>query len=227
MGYIGRALSASESPPYSLGPFITESVLLLVAPALFAASIYMELGRIVLMINGDKALFVRRTWSTKIFVTGDVICFLLQAGGAGLLSSGNASSIDTGNDMIIGGLFVQVVFFGLFVIAAALFHFKISRNPTPLALERPWRKHLTGLYIVSTLIFVRSIVRCVEYIQGFDGYILKHEVFLYVFDAVPMFFAVVSMNWSHPGEVARYVREDRGKTEVERGVAASMEQVIA
>ena len=69
-----------------------------------------------------------------------------------------------------------------------------------------------GLYVVSFLILVRSIVRVVEYIQGYSGYIMSHEAFLYVFDAAVMFVAVVSMNWIHPGEVAKYVRElDKGK----------------
>ena len=66
---------------------------------------------------------------------------------------------------------------------------------------------MIGLYLVSVLIFVRSIVRCVEYIEGFFGYIIEHEPFLYVFDATPMLLAVIAINWSHPGEVARYIRE--------------------
>lgn len=50
VGYIGRTLSSLENPgPYELGPFVMQSVLLLVSPALLAASIYMMLGRIVLM----------------------------------------------------------------------------------------------------------------------------------------------------------------------------------
>lgn len=82
IGYIGRALSANQNPgPYTLGPYIIQSVLLLVAPALFAASIYMELGRISLMTDGEKALFIRRKWLTKIFVGGDVVSFLMQASG--------------------------------------------------------------------------------------------------------------------------------------------------
>jgi hypothetical protein len=66
---------------YTLGPYIMQSVLLLVAPALFAASIYMELGRIVLMVDGERSLFIRRTWLTKLFVTGDVLSFLMQSSG--------------------------------------------------------------------------------------------------------------------------------------------------
>jgi len=82
IGYIGRSISANQSPgPYTLGPYIIQSVLLLVAPALFAASIYMELGRIVLMVDGQRSLFIRRTWLTKIFVAGDVLSFLMQSSG--------------------------------------------------------------------------------------------------------------------------------------------------
>lgn len=213
IGYIGRVLSASENPgPYNLGPYIIQAVLLLVAPALFAASIYMELARIVHMVDADKHLFIRRSWLTKIFVIGDVFSFLLQASGAGLLASGNVDTIDTGKVIVVVGLFAQLIFFGLFVLAAAIFHLRCSKNPTPLCFERPWHKHLNGLYIVSILILVRSVVRVVEYLEGYSGYIMTHEVFLYVFDAVPMFFAVISMNWIHPGEVAKHVREmDQGK----------------
>jgi hypothetical protein len=57
IGYIARISSARQNPgPYSLGPYIIQAVLILVAPALFAASIYMELGRVVHMVNGDGAL---------------------------------------------------------------------------------------------------------------------------------------------------------------------------
>jgi hypothetical protein len=80
-GYIARGRSSTESPDYTLGPYIAQSLLLLVAPALFAASIYMELGRLVLMVSGDHALFIRRTRLTKIFVVGDILSFFLQAAG--------------------------------------------------------------------------------------------------------------------------------------------------
>ncbi len=66
-GYVGRVLSANENPgPYTQLPFILQVVFLLIAPTFFAASIYMELGRIVLMVNGGAALFIRRTWLTKV-----------------------------------------------------------------------------------------------------------------------------------------------------------------
>lgn len=214
VGYIGRILSATENPgPYDKIPYIIQSLLLLVAPPLFAASVYMELGRIVLMVDGERKLFIRRTWLTKIFVIGDVACFLVQAYGSGMLASGDASKIDIANYVVIGGLFLQVAFFGFFVVAAAIFHFRLARSPISLALVRPWLKHMDGLYIVGVLILGRSIMRGVEFIQGYGGYIMAHEAFLYAFDAVPMLFAVATMNIIHPGEVASYVRDKKDGNE--------------
>lgn len=83
IGYAGRAVSAAQTGERTLGPYIVQSVLPLVAPALFAASIYMELGRIVEVVEGDANLFIRRKFLTTIFVCGDVLSFFMQ--GAGML----------------------------------------------------------------------------------------------------------------------------------------------
>jgi hypothetical protein len=45
----------------------------------------MELGRIVLVVEGDHALFIRRKWLTKTFVFGDVFSFLMQGSGKSLI----------------------------------------------------------------------------------------------------------------------------------------------
>ena len=58
-----------------------QSLLILVAPALFAASIYIILGRIILLVDGERYSLVRLKWLTKIFVAGDVLSFLLQGSG--------------------------------------------------------------------------------------------------------------------------------------------------
>lgn len=210
VGYVGRILSAMESPgPYDKIPYIIQSLLLLLAPLFFAASIYMELGRIVQMVGGETKLFIRLNWLTKIFVIGDVVTFLIQASGSSMAASSKATMANASKYIVIGGLFLQILFFGLFVVVAGTFHFRIAMDPTMLALKRPWTKHMIGLYIVSGLILIRSTVRTVEFIQGFDGYIITREAFLYAFDAVMMFVAMVAMNIIHPGEVATYIREDR------------------
>ena len=83
LGYIGRIISSRE--PYgqwSLGSYVMQAILILVAPALFAASVYMTLGRIVRVTRGERyVVLVGPKWLTRVFVVGDVLSFFVQGGG--------------------------------------------------------------------------------------------------------------------------------------------------
>lgn len=109
----------------------------------------------------------------------------------------------TGESVIIGGLFVQIAFFGFFLISAALFQMRIGSHPTAESVADyiPWRKHLFALHASSILILIRSIFRVVEYLQGSEGYLLSTEVFIYVFDGLLMFFVLVIFVVIHPSEI--------------------------
>lgn len=85
LGYLARYISAKETPDWTTKPYIAQSLMLLLAPAFFAASIYMILGRIIRLLNGASCSLVRPSWLTKIFVTGDVLSFFIQSGGKTVL----------------------------------------------------------------------------------------------------------------------------------------------
>ncbi|KXG52381.1 RTA-like protein [Penicillium griseofulvum] len=205
VGYIGRAASSKQSPDWTLGPYIVQTLCLLLAPALLAASIYMLLGRIILVLQAESHAILKKKWLTKVFVTGDVLSFILQGAGGGIQSSGSLDGLKTGERIIIVGLFVQIIFFGFFVVVAVLFDLKLRKYPIPRSAsgEIPWRKHLNILYATSLLILVRSVFRLAEYIQGNHGYLLHHEVYLYVFDSLLIFIAMVVFNVVHPYEITR------------------------
>ncbi|KIL85173.1 hypothetical protein FAVG1_11602 [Fusarium avenaceum] len=207
IGYAGRAKSGEESPDWTLGPYIIQAILLLVAPALFAASIYMELGRIIIMVEGEARTIISRKWLTKIFVIGDVLSFLLQGGGGGYQSAGSLEALDIGAKVIIVGLFVQLIFFGLFVIVAITFHRSVNTSPTGRSHVVPWKKHMYVLYAGSLFIMIRLVFRAVEYLQGFVGYLLKHEIYLYVFDAILMLLVMVIFSWCHPAEILAIISQ--------------------
>lgn len=190
-----------------------QSVLILLAPPLYAASIYMVLGRTVTYLNAEDLSLVRVRWLTKIFVSGDVFSFFLQSAGGGLMAASKTSTRQTGSNVVIGGLVVQLLFFGFFVVVAAIFHNRIEKNPTSKSQgerlstrgqgwrQRNWVTILLALYVVSALILIRSIFRLIEYKGGFDGYIMTHETFGYIFDALLMLIAMVVMNVYHPAVI--------------------------
>jgi hypothetical protein len=81
VGYVGRALSAQEAPDFTKNPYIIQSLLLLLGPALLAASIYMVLGRLIRLLDAGDLSIISPRWLTKVFVAGDVMSFLAQSAG--------------------------------------------------------------------------------------------------------------------------------------------------
>ncbi|KAH7129979.1 RTA1 like protein-domain-containing protein [Dactylonectria estremocensis] len=210
IGYIGRLLGAMQDPGcWTMGPFIMQSLLILIAPALMAASIYMILGRIIELTEGEHFSLVRKRWLTKIFVMGDVMSLLLQASGGGMMAI-NHDIGQIGEKIIVVGLFVQLLFFGSFIAVASVFHRRMAAAPTPQANDPRvrWRQYLTTLYVTGTLILIRSIFRVIEFIQGNDGVLMRSEVYVFVFDGLLMLVVLAWMNWFHPGEIGLLLRGD-------------------
>ncbi|KAF4179334.1 hypothetical protein CNMCM8694_008128 [Aspergillus lentulus] len=204
MGYLCRYISAKETPDWTTKPYIGQSLLLLLAPALFAASVYMILGRIIRLLNAGSLSLVRPNWLTKVFVTGDIISFLMQCGGGGLLAGAKTQDkVNMGQHMIIGGLFVQILFFGFFMVVSVTFHCCMLATPmhhivSPVV---QWNFYMKITYTVSVLILIRSAYRVAEYAQGSDGYLQSKEAFIYVFDASLMFACCIILNVSHPSKL--------------------------
>ena len=89
--------------------------------------------------------------------------------------------------MIVAGLLVQIISFGLFFVTSVVVHLRIIHAPTAKSLQDPgWKKTMSMLYVVNLLILFRSIFRVVEYMMGNDGYLFVNEWTLYAFDALPM-----------------------------------------
>ncbi|KAL7927973.1 RTA1 like domain-containing protein [Trichoderma austrokoningii] len=211
IGFAARAVSANQKPGcWTETPYLVQTLLVLLAPALFAASVYMTLGRIIEVVDGEKYAIIKRKWLTKIFVCGDVICFLLLGGGGGMLASAktNKSEFDLANNIIIGGLVLQLLWFGLFVVIALIFHRRMMLAPTARSYQPDinWRSYLHALYVASVLIIVRNIFRLIEYCQGSSGYLLTTEVFIYCLDALPMFLVVAWFLWKYIGEISGLLR---------------------
>ncbi|KAF2012065.1 RTA1-domain-containing protein [Aaosphaeria arxii CBS 175.79] len=200
IGYGGRI--GANNATDQLGPYIIQSVFLLVPPSLFAASIYMTLGRVMrgLGPEAERLSIVRVNWLTKTFVIGDAFAFLVQASGAGYMAAG--TSAKTGEIIVIFGLVVQIVFFGLFVVAAIVFH---KRYNARLGTFSPfdWGKIMKMLYITSALILIRCIFRIIEYGGGSNGYLLRNEWPLYIFDSILMLAVMVVFYIWYPNELQK------------------------
>ncbi|KGO70835.1 RTA-like protein [Penicillium expansum] len=218
IGYAARV--AAHNSTDSVIVFAIQNVFLLLGPTLFAASVYMTLARIICSVHAEKHSLVRIKWLTKIFVMGDVVSFLVQGGASGLMATGNNQKM--GSNIVVAGLVIQVIMFGLFIVTSIVFEVRMRRSPPAEAFDEGinWMRHLRTLYAVSALILVRSIFRVVEYAAGNDGYPLTHEWMLYVFDSVLMIISMLIWGIWHPGTLPRLTVSDQ---ETVTEVAADLE----
>lgn len=187
----------------------------------------MTLGRMVRAVDAEALSPIRTRWMTKIFVSGDILSFLLQAGGAGIEAGGTLSALTTGAWIIVGGLALQLVYFGLFVFAGGVFHYRMIKYPqkAPSRDVVSWQKHMIVLYIASVLIFVRSLFRTIEYALGNDGYIMRHEWFLYIFDSVLMLGVMVMYSVFPPTEIGLAIKAKAKGQSSETGSTGEIQDV--
>ncbi|KAK4033604.1 RTA1 like protein-domain-containing protein [Parachaetomium inaequale] len=229
VGYIGRAIAAQEAPDFSLNVYIIQTLLILLGPALLAASIYMILGRLIRMLGAEEYALIRTNWMTKVFVTGDVLSFLAQGAGGGLLAQAKTHDDQKrGEAIILGGLGIQVAFFGFFIVTTVVFHRRMAAQPTArsYSVTGPWRALITALYASSALVMVRSVFRMVEFGMGNDSILMSSEGYLLGLDGALMFIVVVIFLWSHPSRaLAGYKESLASSTESGRNTAESFQML--
>jgi hypothetical protein len=74
-----------------------------------------------------------------------------------------------------------------------------------------------ALYTASAAILVRNLTRVIEFAEGSDGFIISHEVMLYIFDAFLMFAVFAIFVAMHPGRLIK--RAHRAEKAVNNSVS--------
>jgi hypothetical protein len=203
-------------------------MLLLVSPPLLAATVYMSHGRIATALlegvtknrsrNRDRGCCARCCYSlcctcspTRAYVLVDVIAIFTQLIGTVLPASGTPEAQRMSVIIVVVGLIAQVVALCVFLASGCgRLHARLKRDPSrsKAMLADPgvnWLGYFVVLEIAAGMLLVRSIVRGVEYIQGTDGFVASHEVFIYVFDAGPMLAVMAAFLVLHPTRLVREV----------------------
>ncbi|BGP01328.1 hypothetical protein RTG_01198 [Rhodotorula toruloides ATCC 204091] len=216
LGFVFRILYHGN--PATLGMYILQTMFILLSPCAFLAMDYMLLGRLARAL-GDEAtncLFIRPTLISKLFITSDVITFLLQASGGGM-SAGNSDGMrKLGPKLALVGLILQLISFGIFTLLLLVWGLRVQKRlPRPIPRFRfsafsmfskqpveDWRPLFWVMCLTCVGIIVRSTFRIVEYSEGYYGYLATHEGYFYLLDALPLWLAMSLYCYFYP---ARFI----------------------
>ncbi|GME33420.1 RTA1 like protein [Neofusicoccum parvum] len=201
LGYCSRAWQARE--PTRASPYFLQLLLLLAAPTLLSATIYVSLGRAIRSLDAASYAPLRPRHLTAICVLVDVLALASQLGGAAAQAASDAVVVAADRKAVAAGLGVQLGALALFVAAAARVHARLEAGPTDLALALRWRRYVWAIEGAAGAVLVRDLVRLVECGQGPRGFVAAHEMFVYVFDALPIWAVMVGMLVCYPGQLVK------------------------
>ena len=151
-------------------PFDIQISLIIVAPSFLSAALYLTLKHIVLLVDPKKSRLKPQLY-TWIFVTSDIVSFLLQVGGGAIAStassSGDQNRSTIGNDVMMAGIIWQVITLSIFfLLAADFFHRAGYAQKETLSPQRPdvpggrnFRLFMYGMVAAFFAIYIRCVYR--------------------------------------------------------------------
>ncbi|KAJ4986602.1 rta1 domain-containing protein [Stagonosporopsis vannaccii] len=205
IGYIGRLMLHKN--PWNHTGFKIQIVLLVFAPALLAAGIYLSLKHTVIQFGAEWSRF-RPGWYTYIFVACDIVSLTLQTVGGALAAGADPGSsiLNVGTDIMLAGIIWQVVVLIAFGYLVAEYCMRTYRRRDQLSMDALllWNNGRFKLFCGSTVVaYVAILIRCIyripELNDGWGGKVMRDETDFIVLESVMITIAVAAQTLFHPG----------------------------
>ncbi|KAL5490531.1 hypothetical protein ACEPAI_5364 [Sanghuangporus weigelae] len=198
VGFFIRYASAADTS--NLGTFLFTQILMVISPAAFLAFNYIVYGRLIktFATGRNRYSLIRPEIVAKTFIISDVVTFCVQGGGGGLQGQDDTANI--GRIILLIGIIVQALSYVMFYFILIHSHRMFSKDDKFDEYNFPWRL-VHVLHFSSVFIIIRCAYRAVELVQGNNGYLLTHEIFFYMLDTIPLFFATAIYVFFWPGQM--------------------------
>jgi hypothetical protein len=206
-GWIMRTVSSYHTA--NIGFYSAQYVLILCGPPIYSAAEYNVLGRLMHYLPMHAPLNPSRVIYFFVYL-GAAVEGLTAAGAAKQsVAKDDKEKLRSGQNLVIVGLILQAVVESLFMTMVALMHYRAAVSNM---LTKKVRNICIMLYGTSTLVLLRCICRAVEGFavkqaldsttcKGTCNNVLRHEWFLYAFEAAPMVLYTFWLNVMHPGRL--------------------------
>jgi len=199
-----RILSARH--PTQKASYDASFLLVLLAPICINAFDYMIISRLVkVFLSNDRVLGLKGSILGKLFVCFDLVSFIVQIGGGLMSLSKTANTAKRGLHIVEVGLVFQEALIVYFFCLTVRLIAKMKRHLPKNATYRRIRLQVNAVQFSLFLITYRIIYRLVEFTapegSARSNYMKDHEWLVYIFDAGPMFIALLIMNIWHPGKI--------------------------
>lgn len=146
--------------PFDNNAFLIYLICVTIAPAFLTAAIYLCLARIVTVYGAQYSRFKPRTY-TLTFCTFDLFSLILQGLGGGIAATAKSiSGKNTGKDIMVAGLAVQVISLMVFTACCTEFALRLRSNKAGWNPEYPDLVHSS---LFKTFLFCTQFSPLTQY----------------------------------------------------------------
>ncbi|TFY66736.1 hypothetical protein EVG20_g4352 [Dentipellis fragilis] len=204
----------SSFSPTLLKPYIIQTTATIIGPTPLLATNFIILGRLIGRLGPQYSRLPPKIYSI-IFTGCDVVALIVQGFGGVKASQAVANHEDpeVGGHIMLGGIIFQMAAIVVYVILASEFLLRLFKNrplkrsgpstSRPVEIESTAKQMIIGLVFMTTCIFLRSIYRTIELINGFTGVIITTQIYFILFDGALIVLAIYALNVFHPGRLMR------------------------
>lgn len=133
------------------------------------------------------------------------------------MASGEADKIGgdtaTGTHIMVAGIVFQLFSITIFVVCAVDFIRRTMRKRLLQSVNGSVIPLFAAMILSIVCIYIRSIYRTIELVQGWDGYLITHESYFIALDGAMMVVSVAVFNVLHPGWMLPSGKSDSFKME--------------
>jgi hypothetical protein len=150
--------------------FLMQITTLIIAPCFMSAAAYITLGALIRIVGRQSSLLSPRMY-VIIFSSFDVISLVVQAIGGGSASVANqrGTSTKVGTDIMVAGILFQLAT----MIVFCCFLLDFVRRARGMEKPGSTRVVIYAMAFSILTIFIRSIYRSIELLQGWTGMFLR------------------------------------------------------
>ena len=177
-------------------------------------------------LHFESVLIHYRTPDAIVFLTADLVSLTVQGVGGTLaaIAAGNDKDPEKGGRIMLGGIIFQMIAITFYMGLAIEFvyrylsdkPFQRPNNEPPSGnyfMDKNMKAALFGSAFASLALYVRSIYRTIELIDGWEGRIITTELYFNAMDGAMILLMICSLNVLHPGRLLGPSTASLGKVE--------------
>jgi hypothetical protein len=210
-GWAARTYSHFE--PGKLMPYLIQTIATINAPTPLVAAYFIILAEVIRRLGPCYSRLRPRMYAI-VFLTADLVALSVQGVGGTIaaIAAGNDTDPEKGGRIMLGGIIFQMIAITLYMVLAIEFIYRYL-NDKPF--QRPDNEPPTGSYFMdkkmkavlfgsafgSLALYVRSVYRTIELIDGWEGRIITTELYFNAMDGAMILLTMICLNFFHPGRL--------------------------